>query len=52
MKRAGKERTQGVRVRGVLTCVGAFLLFFFGLIFLVSTENLITKEESLTPFFC
>ena len=29
MKRAGKERTKGVRVhRGVLTCAGEFLSFF------------------------
>ena len=27
MKRAGKERTKGVRVRGVLTCAGEFLPF-------------------------
>ena len=28
MKRAGKERTKGVRVRRVLTCAGEFLSFF------------------------
>ena len=27
MKRAGKERTKGVRVRGVLTCASEFLPF-------------------------
>jgi len=43
-KDAGKERTKGVRVRGVLTRAGEFLPFFFLLFSLSSLYFFIVEE--------
>ena len=49
MKRAGKERTKGVRVRRVLTCAGEFLSFsvFFSLSSCYCISSLFFIEEEV-----
>ena len=54
MKRAGKERTKGVRVhRGVLTCAGEFLSFFvfFSLSSCYCISSLFFIEEEVNDDF-
>ena len=53
MKRAGKERTKGVRVRRVLTCAGEFLSFFvfFSLSSCYCISSLFFIEEEVNDDF-
>ena len=53
MKRAGEERTKGVRVRRVLTCAGEFLSFFvfFSLSSCYCISSLFFIEEEVNDDF-